>query len=276
MSARGRSGGFTLIEAMIVVTVLAIIAAIAFPTYGNYVIRGLPRRRAQLVATHASGASELVDIDLTSAARATADLVLSIDGAIDGTVVTSSGEPVPEAQVMAEPQWSGNITERERWGVRGDQYRIADAGGRFHIGGLPAGSYRVRAARPGTSESMLWTQVGQVVPRYVLHDIEVRPAVLSAVEGRHDVGVRQAGGGLDFPAKASHGVGIAHQFRRKHLERHQPGLPLPTGFVDDSHSPFADPFGNHIIAESHRLRSFGAQRVRLIAGNRPLADEAAR
>ncbi|MGE3545381.1 MAG: sigma-70 family RNA polymerase sigma factor [Kofleriaceae bacterium] len=131
---------------------------------GNYVLRGLPRRRAQLVATHASGASDLVAIDLTDAARTTANLMLSIDGAIDGTVVTSSGEPVPEAQVMAEPDWSGNFTERERWGVRGDQYRIADAGGKFHIGGLPTGSYRVRAARPGTSESMLWTQVGQVVP----------------------------------------------------------------------------------------------------------------
>ncbi|HTE53928.1 MAG TPA: sigma-70 family RNA polymerase sigma factor [Kofleriaceae bacterium] len=131
---------------------------------GNYVIHGLPRRRAQVVATHASGASDLVDVDLTDAARATANLTLSIDGSIDGTVVTGSGEPVPEAQVVAEPDWSGNAGERERWGVRGDQYRIADAGGRFHIGGLPAGSYRVRAARPGTSESMLWTQVGQVVP----------------------------------------------------------------------------------------------------------------
>lgn len=33
------SRGFTLIEAMIVVTVLAIVAAIAIPSYGSYVIR---------------------------------------------------------------------------------------------------------------------------------------------------------------------------------------------------------------------------------------------
>jgi hypothetical protein len=131
---------------------------------GKYVIRGLPRRHAQVVATHATGASDLVDVDLTNTAKVTANLKLSIDDAIDGTVVTTSGEPVPEAQVVAEPDWSGNTGERERWAVRGDQYRIADSGGRFHIGGLPAGSYRVRAARPGTSESMLWTQVGQVVP----------------------------------------------------------------------------------------------------------------
>ena len=131
---------------------------------GNYVIRGLPRRRAQVVATHASGASDLVDIDLSDAARATANLTLSIDGAIDGTVVAQSGEPVPEAQVVAEPEWSGSAGERARWAVRGDQYRIADSGGTFHISGLPAGRYRVRAAAPGTSEAMLWTQAGQVVP----------------------------------------------------------------------------------------------------------------
>lgn len=131
---------------------------------GNYVIRGLPRRHAQVVATHATGASELVDVDLTNTAKATANLKLSIDGTIDGTVVTASGEPVPEAQVVAEPAWSGNTDERDLWAVRGDQYRIADSGGGFHLGGLPAGNYRVRAARPGTSESMLWTQVGQVVP----------------------------------------------------------------------------------------------------------------
>lgn len=132
--------------------------------HGEYVFHGLPRRRVQVVATHASGASKLVDVDLTATAKATADLILSIDGAIDGTVVTEAGEPVPEAQVVAEPDWSGNAGDRESWVVRGDQHAIADSGARFHIGGLPPGSYRVRAARPGTSEAMLWTEVGQVVP----------------------------------------------------------------------------------------------------------------
>jgi RNA polymerase sigma factor (sigma-70 family) len=132
--------------------------------HGEYVFHGLPRRRVQVVATHVSGASKLVDVDLTATAKATADLVLSIDGAIDGTVVTEAGERVPEAQVVAEPDWSGNAGDRESWVVRGDQYSIADSSGRFHIGGLPPGNYRIRAARPGTSESMLWTQVGQVVP----------------------------------------------------------------------------------------------------------------
>lgn len=156
---------------------------------GTYVVRGLPRRRAQVVATHATGASDLVEVDLADTARVTANLTLSIDGSIDGTVVTKSGEPVPEAQVVAEPDWSGDAGERDRWAVRGDQYRIADAGGRFHIGGLPAGSYRVRAARPGTSESMLWTHVGQVV-RTGTTGVKLTISAPGTVKGRvlHDDG----------------------------------------------------------------------------------------
>lgn len=131
---------------------------------GEYVFHGLARRRVQVVATQGSGASKVVDVDLIATAKATADLVLSIDGVIEGTVVTEAGEPLPEAQIVVEPDWSSNAAGRESWVVRGDRHGIADSRGRFHIGGLPPGNYRVRAARTGTSESMLWTQVGQVVP----------------------------------------------------------------------------------------------------------------
>ena len=119
---------------------------------GNYVIHGLPRRRAQVVATHATGASDLIDVDLTNAAKATANLRLSIDEAIDGTVVTASGEPVPEAQVVAEPAWSGNTGERRPLVAARTSIPHCRLEGDIHLGGLPTGSYRVRAARPGTSD----------------------------------------------------------------------------------------------------------------------------
>ena len=37
---RRRAGGFTLIELMIAVTIIAILSAVAYPSYRNYVLRG--------------------------------------------------------------------------------------------------------------------------------------------------------------------------------------------------------------------------------------------
>jgi hypothetical protein len=73
------------------------------------------RRRAQVVATHASGASDLVDVDLTDAANATAILMLSIDA-----YRRHRGDRQRRAGARGagggRAGWSGNAGERERWG----------------------------------------------------------------------------------------------------------------------------------------------------------------
>ena len=67
---------------------------------------------------------------------------------LDGTVVTEAGEPVPEAQVVAEPDASSNAGDRESWVVRGDQYSIADSGGRFHNSGCRSCVFRRGSPHP--------------------------------------------------------------------------------------------------------------------------------
>lgn len=130
---------------------------------GAFRIGGLPRYHAEAIASNASSASPIVPVDLVASDHAEATLRLVVRGTISGKVVDSSGEPLPEAQVFAEPEWTGAVGERRAWGVRGVQFRVADAAGSFQFGGLPAGDYRLRAARPGAPEAAVWLAPGTVV-----------------------------------------------------------------------------------------------------------------
>jgi protocatechuate 3,4-dioxygenase beta subunit len=118
---------------------------------GTFTIRGLPRRAVDVVASHESGASAIVPADLAAKVEVEVALTLDVTGAIEGTVVDSAGVAIGDAQVSAEPVWSGGTTDREAWSVRGSHDTVTDQGGAFRFAGLPDGQYKIRAARPGGS-----------------------------------------------------------------------------------------------------------------------------
>lgn len=122
---------------------------------GRFTIGGLAPRAVDVVAWHDSGASAIVTADLAAKREQAVTLTLDVSGAISGTVVDSTGRPVGDAQVVADPDLSGAPVDRAAWGVRGVQETVTDQAGAFRFAGLPDGSYRVRAARPGASESAL-------------------------------------------------------------------------------------------------------------------------
>ncbi|MCX5744295.1 MAG: carboxypeptidase-like regulatory domain-containing protein, partial [Proteobacteria bacterium] len=122
---------------------------------GTFTIGGLPRRAVDVVASHASGASAIASLELDKTRDGTVTLKLDLVGAIDGLVVDTAGQPIGDAQVIAEPEFDGGITDRQAWSVRGVAQTLTDQGGAFRFPGLPAGTYRVRAARPGAAEVAL-------------------------------------------------------------------------------------------------------------------------
>lgn len=122
---------------------------------GAFAIEGLPRRALELVAQHATGSSAIVPVDLAATRTKELSLVLDVGGAIEGIVVDATGAPLGDAQVVAEPDWSGGTADRAAWSVRGSLAAVTDQAGAFRFAGLPDGAYRVRAARAGAPESAL-------------------------------------------------------------------------------------------------------------------------
>jgi len=141
---------------------------------GAFRIDGLPRRMVDVVAWHPRGASALEPADLAATPAAEVTLTLDLTGSVAGTVVDGAGEPVGDAQLVAEPVWTGALGESNAWVVRGVQAAVADSGGAFRFDGLPEGAYALRAARPGASEAALWlsaptaTRTGDTALRIVL------------------------------------------------------------------------------------------------------------
>ncbi|MDB4954676.1 MAG: hypothetical protein JWO36_2245 [Myxococcales bacterium] len=126
---------------------------------GKFSVGGLSPRAVDIVSWRDSAASTIVPADLAAKREQEVTLTLDISGAITGTVVDKSGEPIGDAQVIAEPDETG---DRAAWSVRGVQETVTDQGGAFRFAGLPDGSYRVRAARPGATEAALALSTGVV------------------------------------------------------------------------------------------------------------------
>ncbi len=122
---------------------------------GTFTIAGLPRRAVDVVASHEQGASAIVPADLAAQREVKVTLSLDVTDAVEGTVVDRAGHPLGDAQVLAEPVWTGGVADREAWSVRGVHQTVADQTGAFRFAGMPAGSYRVRAIRAGASEAAL-------------------------------------------------------------------------------------------------------------------------
>jgi uncharacterized GH25 family protein len=122
---------------------------------GHFTIAGLERRAVEVVAWHESGSSAIVAADLAAQREQDVTLTLELTGAIHGTVVDRAGQPIADAQVVADPDFSGGVADRAVWSVRGVQETVADQGGAFTFAGRPDGTYRIRAARPGASEAAL-------------------------------------------------------------------------------------------------------------------------
>ncbi|MEO8550600.1 MAG: carboxypeptidase regulatory-like domain-containing protein, partial [Kofleriaceae bacterium] len=129
---------------------------------GTFAIRGLEPRAVDVVASHDTGASAVVPVDLAANREQEVRLTLDLTAEITGTVVDERGQPLADAHVIAEPEWAGATTDRAAWSVRGVQETVTDQRGGFHVVGLPSGSYTVRAARPGAAESTLWLSRGVV------------------------------------------------------------------------------------------------------------------
>ena len=119
---------------------------------GKFELRGLARARLQARAESDTSASAIVDLDLTARAeRRGLKLVLDVGGTIEGVVVDSQGQPVPEVEVNAFPDVLGGQSP-DSIALAGLSPSTTDGGGRFAIHGLPDGAYRLWAARHASLE----------------------------------------------------------------------------------------------------------------------------
>ncbi|HTM20105.1 MAG TPA: carboxypeptidase-like regulatory domain-containing protein, partial [Kofleriaceae bacterium] len=128
---------------------------------GRFLLSGLPRAEVSLIAADRDASSAMLSLDLSERhQRDGVELRLALDGVIAGTVVTSKGDEVGEARVIATPFLDDSFGESLEQRLRGQTSDVADQAGHFRLTGLAPGRYRVRAIRPGSSAELLQMKPG--------------------------------------------------------------------------------------------------------------------
>jgi len=151
---------------------------------GRFRMGGLPRTRVHMVADGDTATSTVTTVDLKQQPnRRDVVLRLELAGVIAGRVVTSSGEEVPEARVVAAPVPSEERRSTAEARLRGAASDVADAAGHFTLAGLPPGQYRVRAIRPGSSTELLQMKQGVTVDTG-RNDVVIQVDDLTSIAGQ--------------------------------------------------------------------------------------------
>jgi type IV pilus assembly protein PilE len=99
------SGGFTLIEVMVTVAIIAILAAVAYPSYQNYIIRA-NRSAAQSFMLEVSSRQERILLDARAYAANIAALGISPPPSVSANYTITSAAvagPPPGYTVTATP-----------------------------------------------------------------------------------------------------------------------------------------------------------------------------